>query len=112
MSKASSVAAREAARKGQTVVAGSRHDALPDREALLSAILETSPDGLITIDESGALEAILMIADEPQSIVSLATALGAPVPAVRQSIERLVDDYDGRGVDGRAGERAGQEERE
>jgi segregation and condensation protein B len=44
-----------------------------------------------------ALEAILMIADEPQSLVSLATSLGAPVPAVRQSIERLVEDYDGIG---------------
>ncbi len=41
------------------------------------------------------LEAILMIADEPQPLVALATALGAPVPAVRQSIERLVADYDG-----------------
>lgn len=41
------------------------------------------------------LEAILMVADEPQSLVSLATALGAPVPAVRQSIERLVADFDG-----------------
>ncbi|MCU1534432.1 MAG: scpB [Glaciihabitans sp.] len=43
-----------------------------------------------------SIEAILTIADEPQSLVSLATALNAPVPAVRQSIERLVDDYDGR----------------
>ncbi|WP_309617307.1 SMC-Scp complex subunit ScpB [Salinibacterium sp.] len=42
-----------------------------------------------------SVEAILMVADEPQSVVSLATALGAPVPAVRQSIERLVADYDG-----------------
>ena len=41
------------------------------------------------------LEAILMVADEPHSVVSLATALSAPVPAVRQSIERLVADYDG-----------------
>jgi len=41
------------------------------------------------------LEAILMVVDEPQSVVSLATALGAPVPAVRQSIERLVADYNG-----------------
>ena len=41
------------------------------------------------------LEAILMIADEPQALVTLATSLGAPVPAVRQSIERLVSDYDG-----------------
>ena len=47
------------------------------------------------VDVERALEAILMIADEPQSLVSLATALGVPVPAVRQSIERLVEDYDG-----------------
>lgn len=36
-----------------------------------------------------------MVADEPLSVVALATALGVPVPAVRQSIERLVADYDG-----------------
>jgi segregation and condensation protein B len=42
-----------------------------------------------------ALEAILMIADEPQTLVSLATAVGAPIAAVRQSIEALVADYDG-----------------
>lgn len=42
-----------------------------------------------------ALEAILMVADEPVSLVSLATGLGVPVPAVRQTIERLVADYDG-----------------
>ncbi|MGX9348979.1 SMC-Scp complex subunit ScpB [Microbacterium sp. KNMS] len=41
------------------------------------------------------LEAVLMIADEPLSVVSLATAVGAPVPAVRQAIETLVADYDG-----------------
>ena len=41
------------------------------------------------------LEAILLIVDEPQSLVSLATAVGAPVPAVRQAIESLVEDYDG-----------------
>ncbi|MEO5534865.1 MAG: SMC-Scp complex subunit ScpB [Pseudolysinimonas sp.] len=46
-------------------------------------------------DLERALEAILMIADEPQSLVSLATALGVPIPAVRQSVERLVADYDG-----------------
>ncbi len=47
------------------------------------------------VDLERAIEAILMVADEPQSLVSLATALNAPVPAVRQSIERLVSDYDG-----------------
>jgi segregation and condensation protein B len=41
------------------------------------------------------LEAILMVADEPQSLVSLATAIGAPVAAVRQAIESLVADFDG-----------------
>lgn len=47
-----------------------------------------------------ALEAIFMVADEPQSVVSLATVLGVPVPAVRQSIERLIADYDGADYDG------------
>ena len=54
------------------------------------------------------LEAILLIADEPLSVVSLATAVGAPVPAVRQALEALVADYDGEG----AGPRRGFELRE
>ena len=58
------------------------------------------PAAIVTpVDQSTdlerTLEAILMIADEPQALVTLATSLGAPVPAVRQSIERLVADYDG-----------------
>ena len=36
-----------------------------------------------------------MVADEPQSLVSPRDRVGAPVPAVRQAIERLVADYDG-----------------
>lgn len=36
-----------------------------------------------------------MVADEPQSVVSLATALDAPVAEVRLAIERLVADLDG-----------------
>jgi segregation and condensation protein B len=59
-------------------------------------------------DLERALEAIFMIADEPQSLVSLATALNSPVPAVRQTIERLVADYDG----GDGGIRRGFELRE
>ena len=50
-----------------------------------------------------ALEAILMVVDEPQSIVTLASALSAPVPAVRAAIQRLVADYDGTGRDGTGG---------
>jgi segregation and condensation protein B len=41
------------------------------------------------------LEAILMVADEPQSVVSLATVLERPVVEVKDAIARLVDDFDG-----------------
>ena len=46
-------------------------------------------------DIERALEAILMVADEPMSIVALATAVGAPVKRVRQAVDALVSDYDG-----------------
>jgi len=42
------------------------------------------------------LEAILMVVEEPQSLVALATAVGEPVAAVRQAVEGLVADYDGQ----------------
>ena len=45
-----------------------------------------------------ALEAILMVADEPQSLVSIASSLQVPVAEVRKAIARLVADFDG--VDG------------
>lgn len=45
-----------------------------------------------------SIEALLMVADEPQTLMSLATAVGAPVPAVRQALAALVADFDG--VDG------------
>jgi len=54
------------------------------------------------------LEAILMVADEPQSLVSLASAVAHPVSDVRRAVQRLVADYDG--VDG--GVRRGFELRE
>jgi segregation and condensation protein B len=55
------------------------------------AVAEINTD----VDVDRALEAILMVADEPQGVVGLATAVGAPVTAVRQAIARLVDDFDG-----------------
>ncbi|MEO8093877.1 MAG: SMC-Scp complex subunit ScpB [Pseudolysinimonas sp.] len=63
-----------------------------------SSVVEDDVSRPEPADLERALEAILMVADEPVSLVSLATGLGAPVPAVRQTIERLVADYDG--VDG------------
>jgi segregation and condensation protein B len=47
----------------------------------------------MTVDAK--LEAILMVADEPISLVSLATAVDEPMPAVREALERLQADYNG-----------------
>jgi segregation and condensation protein B len=72
-------------------------------------VLEENSDVVsVPSDVERSLEAILMIADEPQTIVSLATSLGVPVAAVRRSIARIVADFDG--VDG--GIRRGFELRE
>ena len=59
------------------------------------ASIGAAPGPAATRDVARRLEAILLIVEEPQSLVSLATAVGAPVPAVRQAIEGLVEDYDG-----------------
>lgn len=48
-----------------------------------------------TADVQRRLEAILMVADEPQSVVNLATALAVPVKEVNRAIEALVVDFDG-----------------
>ncbi|WP_217184383.1 SMC-Scp complex subunit ScpB [Streptomyces sp. AC495_CC817] len=49
------------------------------------------------------IEAILLIIDEPIGLVALAAAVGSPVAAVRQALETLVDDYDGKGNGPRRG---------
>ncbi|QLD12363.1 SMC-Scp complex subunit ScpB [Microbacterium oleivorans] len=46
-------------------------------------------------DVARRLEAILLVVDEPQSLVALAAAVGSPVAAVRQAVAGLVADYDG-----------------
>ena len=71
---------------------------------LMTHETDAAPDAPLT----ERLEANLMIADEPLALVTLATAVASPVPAVRQAIETLVDDYDGAG----AGPRRGFELRE
>jgi segregation and condensation protein B len=68
------------------------------------------PDG---VEVARALEAILMVVDEPQSVVGLASAVGRPVTEVRAAIAALVADYDGApGADGVPGVRRGFELRE
>jgi len=65
------------------------------------------------IEVERALEAILMIVDEPQSLVGLASAVGRPVKEVRAAIAELVADYDGEArPDGTPGTRRGFELRE
>lgn len=64
-------------------------------EQATDAAASTPSQGRETASVARRLEAILLIVEEPQSLVALATAVGAPVPAVRQAIEGLVEDYDG-----------------
>jgi segregation and condensation protein B len=47
------------------------------------------------VDLERAIEAMLMVADEPMSVVTLATAVGAPVKRVRAAVDALVADFDG-----------------
>lgn len=65
-------------------------------------------EALAAVDLERALEALLMIAEEPLSAVSLATAVDRPVRLVRKAIEALIADYDGAN----AGVRRGFELRE
>lgn len=69
---------------------------------------EVETDAPADVDVVAQLEAILMVIDEPMSLVALASAVAAPVPAVRQAIETLVSDYDGE----HGGRRRGFELRE
>lgn len=76
-----------------------------DTDALETDMTDTATTDAATpatqaapVDLDRAVEAILTIADEPQSLVSLATALRRPVKAVHEAINRLVADYDG--IDG------------
>ncbi|MDJ1372393.1 SMC-Scp complex subunit ScpB [Gulosibacter molinativorax] len=48
------------------------------------------------LDLDRAIESILFVSDEPVPLVSLATAVSAPVRKVRDAVLRLVDDYDGK----------------
>ncbi|MEY9853827.1 segregation and condensation protein B [Leifsonia sp. EB41] len=75
--------------------------------------LETEPARVEDAQIERALEAILMVADEPMSLVTLATAVGAPVKRVRAAVDALVADFDGEsGPDGVPGVRRGFELRE
>ena len=42
------------------------------------------------------IEAVMMVADEPMSVIALASALDAPLSEVKTTLLQLVADYDGR----------------
>jgi segregation and condensation protein B len=42
------------------------------------------------------IEAVMMVLDEPMSVIALASALEAPISAVTEALNNLVADYDGR----------------
>lgn len=66
----------------------------------LSIVTPLDVPGQPRLDLDRALEAILFIADEPLSVVTLAAAVARPVAEVRASIARLRADYDGEGASG------------
>ncbi|MFT4259590.1 SMC-Scp complex subunit ScpB [Microbacterium sp.] len=63
----------------------------------------TTHDAPPTSPLAERIEAILLVIDEPIGLVALAAAVGSPVPAVRQTLESLVADYDGEGQGPRRG---------
>ncbi|WP_431279859.1 SMC-Scp complex subunit ScpB [Leifsonia poae] len=73
---------------------------------------DATPAFSADLDLERALEAILMVADEPMSVVTLATAVGAPVKRVKAAVDALVADFDGLGGEGTGSIRRGFELRE
>ncbi|MGT2427477.1 SMC-Scp complex subunit ScpB [Amnibacterium kyonggiense] len=47
-------------------------------------------------DLDAAIEALLVVADRPLDLLTIASAVDRPVAVVRQAVERVRDDYDGR----------------
>ena len=87
----------------------------PTADTRLSAP-KTDAAASVSHDEHGLdrqLEAVLMVADEPQRLVHLATAVGRPISDVAASVARLVADFNGvTGQDGTRAIRRGFELRE
>ncbi len=82
-------------------------------DTLTDTVTVPDPEAARELDIERALEAILLVADEPQGLVHLATALGRPVAETAAAVARLVNDYDGLDENGQpAGIRRGFELRE
>lgn len=71
------------------------------RETPSSVLRDDSPAESIELAE--AIEALLMVADQPLSALSIAQVTGAPIATVATEIERLRSEYDGEGNGPRRG---------
>lgn len=86
------------------------HDEQPELETQETAgssedqqsVLPQDPRESLAINEpisseslQGAIEAILMVAEVPLSLVHLATSLDTPVPDIKQAVLAVRDDFDG-----------------
>jgi segregation and condensation protein B len=63
--------------------------------ATIEDVTDTKADAPASADLDRQLEAILMVADEPQSLIHLATAVDRPLKEVAAAVQRLVADFDG-----------------
>lgn len=54
-------------------------------------------------DLDAAVEALLVVTDRPLDLLTIASAVDRPVAVVRQAVERIRDDYDGRSGSRRRG---------
>lgn len=69
-------------------------DARTEQEAPKPAAPASRSGALDDLDQS--IEALLVVADRPLDLLTIAGAVDRPVAVVRQAIERIRDDYDGR----------------
>jgi segregation and condensation protein B len=66
-----------------------------------AAAAPAPPSHLAELD--ARIEALLLVADAPLALATIATAVDRPVAVVRQAVERIRDDYEGRSSGRRRG---------
>lgn len=75
-----------------------RPTAIAAEEPVAAEAVPPAPRPSSSLDElDAAIEALLVVADRPLDLLTIAGAVDRPVAVVRQAIERIRDDLDGRG---------------
>jgi len=68
---------------------------MPENEQSEEAAAEQSPELIEAQQLEGAVEAILMVAEVPLSLVHIAAALDTPVAEIKRAVQAVKDDFDG-----------------